>query len=237
MSGTTTKLPISKRWPLAFWFGVAFCFFIFPVFLLDVGLENMLKTRSEIHRQTVYRELGTRLERLLQYSNSRHYYSSLLKRIFEFANRQPDPVKYLRVALPHLKARNPEIFRFIIWDQKGNTIEDLSDEKGFRYIVKTIFEVLKDVNADVLKNYPGEPQNISLVERRLNLLRSYLGAFLIPDKLNLPMLRGNLSECILASGDPEKSYFWYQVGEHFTMMATINSSAIEIGRASCRERV
>ncbi len=227
MSGTTTKLPISKRWPLAFWFGVAFCFFIFPVFLLDVGLENMLKTRSEIHRQTVYRELGTRLERLLQYSNSRHYYSSLLKRIFEFANRQPDPVKYLRVALPHLKARNPEIFRFIIWDQKGNTIEDLSDEKGFRYIVKTIFEVLKDVNADVLKNYPGEPQNISLVERRLNLLRSYLGAFLIPDKLNLPMLRGNLSECILASGDPEKSYFWYQVGEHFTMMATINSSAIE----------
>jgi len=227
MSGTTTKLPISKRWPLAFWFGAAFCFFIFPVFLLDVGLENMLATRSEMHRQTVYRELGTRLERLLQYANSRHYYSALLKRIYDFAARQPDPVKYLRIALPHLKARNPDVFRFIVWDQKGNTIEDLSDEKGFRYIVKTIFDVLKDVDRDVLKNYPGEPQNLSLVEKRLNLLRSYLGAFLIPDKLNLPMLRGSLSECILASGDPEKSYFWYQVDERFTMMATINSRSIE----------
>lgn len=227
MSGTTTKLPISKRWPLAFWFGVAFCFFIFPVFLLDVGLDNMLATRSELHRQSVYRELGTRLERLLQYSNSRHYYSALLKRIFDFAARQSDPFKYLRIALPHLKARNPEVFRFIIWDKKGNTIEDLSDEKGFKYIVKTIFEVLKEVNRDVLKNYPGEPQNLGLVEKRLNLLRSYLGAFLIPDKLNLPMLRGNLSECILASGDPEESYFWYQVDERFTMMATINSKAIE----------
>lgn len=227
MSGTTTKLPISKRWPLAFWFGAAFCFFIFPVFLLDVGLENMLTTRSEVHRQTVYRELGTRLERLLQYSNARHYYSALLKRIFEFAARQADPIKYLRIALPHLKARNPDVFRFIIWDHKGNSIEDLSDEKGFRYIVKTIFEVLREVNRDVVKNYPGEPQNLSLVEKRLNFLRSYLGAFLIPEKLNLPMLRGSLSECILASGDPEKSYFWYQVDDRFTMMATLNGKAIE----------
>ncbi len=229
MSSTAQKLPLSKRWPLAFWFGVAFCFFIFPVFLVDVGLENMLTTRSDLHRQAVYRKLGKQLERLLQYGNSRHYFSSLLKRIFDIAGQQKDPVAYLKVALPHLKARNPGIFNFIVWDKKGSSIDELTDEKGYRYIVKTIYEVLTDVNNEVRTAYPGEPQNLPSVDRRLNLLRSYLGAFLIPEKLNLPMLRGNLSECILASGDKEKSYFWYQVGERFSLLATINTHAIESG--------
>jgi hypothetical protein len=187
----------------------------------------MLSTRAEVHRQAVYRDLGKQLERLLQYGNSRHYYQALLTRIFEVANRQKDPVTYLKAALPHLKARNKDAFRFIVWDKKGKSIDELTDEKGYRYIVKTIYEVLVDVNKEILNSYPGEPQNLESVERRLNLLRSYLGAFLIPEKLNLPLLRASLGECILASGDPDRSHFWYRIGDRFSMMATISSKAIE----------
>ncbi len=229
MSSSEQKLPISRRWPLAFWFGMAFCFLIFPIFLVDVGLDSMLSTRGELHRQAIYRDLGKQLERLLQYGNGRHYYSALLTRVFEIAGQQKDPVTYLKIALPHLKARNPGAFKFIVWDKKGGSIDELTDEKGFRYIVKTIFEVITDVNKDLLAAYPGEPQNLDSVERRLNLLRSYLGAFLIPEKLNLPLLRASLGECILASGDPDKSHFWYRVGDRFSMLATISTPAIESG--------
>lgn len=229
MSSTEQTQPISGRWPLAFWFGAAFCFFIFPVFLVDVGLENMLSTRAELQRQAVYRNLGQQLERLLQYGNSRHYYSALLKRIFDFAKEQKDPVAYLKAALPHLKARNEGVFQFIVWDGKGNSINELTDEKGYRYIVKTIYEVMTDINKSVSNNYPGEPQSLDSVSKRLNLMRSYLGAFLIPEKLNLPLLRGSLSECILASGDPQKSHFWYQIDSRFSLLATISNDAIESG--------
>lgn len=231
MSSNANNMPISKRWPLAFWFGAAFCFFLFPIFLVDVGLENMLDTRYSLHRQTVYRDLGQRLERLQQYSNSRHYYSALLQKTFDFAERQADPVAYLRIALPHLNARNFNAFKFIVWDNKGNTIDELTDEKGYRYIVKTIYETIKDVAADVRGNYPGEPENLKSLDRnRLNLLRSYLGPFLIPEKLNLPFLRGSFGECVLVSGKSDKSYIWYQACDRFTMLATIGSNAIESGQ-------
>ncbi len=228
MSDSVSKMPISSRWPLAFWFGAAFCFFIFPVFLVDVGLENMLNTRYELQRQSAYRYLGQRLERLQQYGNSRHYFSALLQKTFEFAQRQADPLAYLRIALPHLNARNFNAFKFIIWDKKGGTINELTDEKGYRYIVRTIYDVIRDVAADVRKNYPGEPENLKSLDRnRLNLLRSYLGPFLIPEKLNLPFLRGSFGECVLVSGKPEKTYVWYQIGEKFSMLATIGRDAVE----------
>ncbi len=212
---------------MAFWFGAAFCFFIFPVFLVDVGLENMLATRAEIQRQSVYRDLNKQLERLLQYGNSRYYFSAILKRVFDFARQQKDPIAYLKVALPHLKARNKGTFTFIVWDSEGKSISELTDERGYRYIIKTIHDVMTDVNRSVINNYPGEPQNLESVVKRLNLMRSYLGAFMIPEKLNLPLLRGSRSECILASSDPQKSHFWYQIDERFSMLATISTEAIE----------
>lgn len=221
------KLPLSRRWPVLFWLGVVFCFFIFPIFLIDVGLDSLLVTRQNLQKQEIFRKLNSNLEQLVQFKSSRHYYHALLKRIFEFASQQKDPFAYLRKALPHLKKQNPDTFKFIVWGHKGNIIDNLTDEKGYRYIVKTLFEVFSDIAKDCANNYPGIPENLPSVEKKLNLLRSYLGAFIIPEKLNLPLFRGNLGELVLATSDPEKSHFWFQCGEKFTMMAHINVNAIE----------
>lgn len=221
------QLPLSRRWPVLFWLGVIFCFFIFPIFLVDIGLDSLLVTRHNLQKQEIFRKLNSNLEQLVQFKNSRHYYHALLKRIFEIAVKQKDPFVYLQKALPHLKKRNPDTFKFIVWGQKGNIIDNLTDEKGYRYIVKTLFEVFSDIAKDCQSNYPGTPENLQSVEKKLNLLRSYLGAFIIPEKLNLPLFRGNLGELVLATSDPEKSHFWFQCSEKFTMMAHINADAIE----------
>jgi len=218
---------ISRRWPLAFWAGAVFCFFVFPLFLIDVGLDSYLSTRKNLQKKEIFRQLNQRLDMLLQYSNSRHYYHALLKKTVEFANQSQDPLAYLNRALPHLKKRNPGIFRFIVWDKNGKTIDRLSDEKSYKYIVRTIHEVFVKATEDAEKNYPGNPSQISLVDKRINLLRSYLGAFFIPERLSLPFLRGILGECILASSKPEKSHFWYQIKDSFGIFANIHVDAIE----------
>ena len=39
------------KWSLLFWIGAIFCFVIFPVFLLDVGLDSYINTKNESERQ------------------------------------------------------------------------------------------------------------------------------------------------------------------------------------------
>ncbi|MGM0601602.1 MAG: PP2C family protein-serine/threonine phosphatase, partial [Candidatus Rifleibacteriota bacterium] len=222
-----SKTRIRWRWPLLFWFGVLFCFFIFPLFLVDVGLDSYLETRKDLQRKQRFKQMNNRLEMLLQYGNSRHYYHALLKRITDFAQESEDPIAYLRRALSHLKKVNPGVFKFIVWDKKGKTVKDLTDETRYRYIVRTIYRVFVKTAQDCRQNYPGIPEEIDLVQKRLHLIRSYLGAFFIPERLNLPYLRGILGECIMASANPKKSHFWHRVKEKFALFATIHIKAID----------
>ena len=151
-------MPLQHRWPIAFWSGVILCFVLFPLFLLDVGLESLLETRQNLQKQELYRTLEQNLEKLLQYRNSRHYHHALLKKVFDIAEAQRHPTGYLQRALAHLKGRNPGDFRFIVWNDKGEIIDELSDEKSLRYIIKSIYEAFKGITEDSRANYPGTPE-------------------------------------------------------------------------------
>ena len=227
---SNAQLPLNRRWPIAFWSGVILCFVFFPLFLLDVGLDNLLETRHSLQKQELYHDLEQNLEKLLQYRNSRHYHHALLKKVYDIAEAQKQPAGYLSRALANLKDKNPGVFRFIVWNDKGEIIEELADEKGYRYIVKTLYEVFSDITRDSKANYPGNPELLPSIERRINLLRSYLGAFLVPEHMNLPLLRASLGECVIASSDLDKSNFWYRVGENIGLFAQISHEAIESAR-------
>lgn len=217
---------INRRWPLLFWLGAIFCFVLFPVLLLDIGLQNILETRSELQKNHIYRDLNNQIEKIMQYGDGRHYYHALLKKTCEIASAQKDPIAYLEAAIGHLKLTNPGAFRFIVYDKNGQTIDRLTDEKRFKYIVKTMYEVFAAVTEDARQNYPGTPEKLEVVNSRLNLLRSYLGAFLVPEKLNLPLLRGNRGECIISASEPEKSHFWYTIEEEFGLFVNIHANKV-----------
>lgn len=219
--------PLSRRRPIIFWFGGLFCFVLFPLFLIDIGLDSYLETRKEQQKKEIFKRLNQKLELLLQYGNSRHYFHALLKRIIDLAQQSSDPVAYLDRALPHLKARNPGVFRFIVWDAGGQTVDRLTDEKSYKYIVRTLYESFAAASEDVLNNYPGNPMKLVQIDKKINLLRSYLGAFFIQERLNLPFLRGILGECIMSSSVPEKSHFWYRISDKFGFFANIHIDAIE----------
>lgn len=224
------QLPLQHRWPIAFWSGVVLCFVLFPLFLLEIGLDSLLATRHELQKQKLYRNIEQNLEKLLQYCNSRHYYHALLKRVFEIAQAQQQPAGYLNKALALLKERNPDIFRFIVWNEKGETIDAISDEKEYRYIVRTLYKAFAEITRDSAENYPGNPELQPTVETRINLLRSYLGDFLVPEYMNLPMLRSSLGECIIASSDRDRSNFWFHIGNKIGLFAQIDQQAIDTAK-------
>ena len=224
-----THLPFQHRWPIAFWSGVVLCFVFFPLFLLDIGLDSLLETRRNLQKQEIYHSLEQNLEQLLQYRNSRHYHHALLKKIFSLAEAQQQPAGYLNRALAHLKARNPGIFRFIVWNGKGEIIDELTDEKGYRYIVKSLYEAFKEITNDSAADYPGNPELLPIIQesRKFNLLRSYLGDFLVPEYMNLPLLRASLGECVVASSDSSRANFWFQIGKNIGLFAQISNDAVE----------
>lgn len=223
----TDNKPASKRWSFVFWFLSIFCFAAFPLFLLDVGLDNYINTRNKIEENEAYRKLEIELERLIQYGDSRHYYHALLKKVFDFADAHEDPIAYLKRALSHLKTRNPGVFNFIVWDnQKGSIVEELTDEKGHKYILNVLYEVFRTVADDCLKNYPGSPDHNETVAKRINIIRSYIGNFLVAECLNIPFLRANLGEIIPVSVKNQKAYFWYQSGKKVTIMANVSGDAV-----------
>ncbi len=103
-----------QKWSLLFWIGAVFCFVIFPILLLNVGLDSYIKIKNEIEEHEAYRKLGINLEKILQYGDARHYFHSLLSKLFEVAEAESDSLAYLSRAIPHLKKRNPGIFNFVI---------------------------------------------------------------------------------------------------------------------------
>lgn len=143
---------------LFFWIGAIPCFVLFPIFLLDIGIQSYINTKNEIEEREAYRKLGLSIEKILQYNNAKHYYHSLLKKIFDIAESQNSPADYLKVAIPHLKERNPGIFNFIIWNNENEEIiENLTDENEHRYVLKSLKEVFNAVSDENNKKYPVDP--------------------------------------------------------------------------------
>ncbi len=219
---------IARKWPLLFWTGAIFCFFVFPVFLLDIGIESYINTQNKIQEGEAYKRLGLNLEKLLQYGDGLHYYHSLLKMLFDIAEKQENPVGYLETAIPHLKERNPGAFEFIVWDNGSNSlVEHLTDEKGHKYVLKTLKDVFTEVNRQNDESYPVKPNKLEIVTKKINIVRSYIGNFLVADALSHPLLRANLGKIVPVSAESDKAYFWFQSGKKLTLMATINKKALD----------
>ena len=217
-----------KSWSLGLWLGAIFCFVVFPVLLLDVGLDSYISTKNEVERQETYRDLGINLEKILQYGDARHYYHSLLSKIFDIAEEQNDSLAYLQKAINNLKERNPDVYTFIVWDNKDNSVVDsLTDEKGHRYILKALNDIFISLTKENNKNYPVNAENNDVLIKKFNLVRNYIGSYVVPEAFLEPLLKANLGKIVPASVEKNKGYFWFKSSKKYTAFANIDKREIE----------
>ena len=216
------------KWSLLFGFGAVFCFVIFPVFLLDVGLDSYINTKNEAEKQEAYRNLSINLEKILQYGDAKHYYHSLLSKIFEIAEEQQDSLSYLTRAIQNLKERNPGAFSFVIWDNKDDTIvESLTDEKGHKYILKALNEVFNSLAKENNDNYPVKTENNDSLAKKYNIIHSYIGNYIVPEAFLQPLLKANLGKIVPASVEKNKAFFWFKSTKKYTAFVNINKSEVD----------
>ncbi|MEW6708703.1 MAG: hypothetical protein AB1403_02685, partial [Candidatus Riflebacteria bacterium] len=118
--------------------GIIFCFVVFPAFVLDTSLTSLFELRLENQRKASYKELSRRNELISFFDDERKYYERLLKKIFVLAHRKKDSIAAISLQIARLKKNYPGQFEFILWDSHGKIIEELTDEKKYRYVLKKL---------------------------------------------------------------------------------------------------
>lgn len=215
------------RFRLMTWLGALFCFVLVPALLINQGLGSMLELRSENERARVFKEMDDRLNFLTRNADESHYYHSLLKNAFNRALASDNPAVAIGKNLQRLRARFPGALRFIVWDAKGRVIDHLTDEKSYRYIVNNLYYFFNEIAAHCRASYPGFPELLPVVEKRINLFRSYLGRFLVPHHLRLPFQAGEHGRCILADSKDGYPLFWFDSRAELTLFCSIKPSVDE----------
>ncbi len=206
--------------------GLVFCFFVFPFFVFYSSLGSLLELRLDNHRHRVFQKLSDNLKQLMPFNDERRYYHLILQKTFDLAKQQPDPVSYLEKAIARLKQRHPQRFEFIIWDDSGNVIEKLTDEKRFRFVIRKLYEVLRAVTNHVTTGGSEEIKNLDIVKSNLNLIRHFLGRVFLPSTLDTPYLDEDNSSLILADYGKSRPYFWYHTDEKISMLCFVSWEAI-----------
>ena len=220
--------PKGEKWSFLFWVGAFFCFIVFPILLLDVGLESYINTKNKVEEREAYRRLEISLEKILQYGDARHYYHSILSKLFDIAESEPNTLDYLKIAIPYFKSRNPGIFNFVVWDNKTDSIvEFLTDERGHKYVLRALNEVIKSIVEDNKHRYPVDTSKNETLIKRFNIIRPYIGNYVVLEAFREPLLKANLGKIVPASADKEKAYFWFKSGKNVTVFVTINKEALE----------
>ncbi len=201
---------------------LVFCFIAFPLFIIFSSLNNLYQVKIGNLRQQKLDQMHGRLEYLEKYSSNSRYLHFLLLSFAEKAEKAAVPADFLKAAIANLHKRYPGDFGFVVWDEKGGVIRELTDQKGFSYILARLYEVLRDVSAAVSNDSQVDISNIRSVSKNLNLVRQFLGRIFIPEYLKKPYLQGNDAGPLLTDFGGKFSSVWYRVGSRISFFCFIS---------------
>lgn len=212
------------------------CFILIPLLLVNVLIDSMLRLRSENECQQTFAEMDTRLDYLSQNVELASYLHKLMKRHVDKADKSSQPLTSLKSSIKGIKSQYPGLLKFIVWDARGKTVDELTDEKSYRYIVNNLYDFFCEIANHCYADYPGFPELLPVVEKRINLFRAYLGRFLVPSHLRLPFQKGDNGRFILADTPERFPLFWFDSRRDFTIFCAANpqSKHEHIGVANAR---
>jgi hypothetical protein len=215
--------PLSKRVPVFAGLALLICFALFPLFLIDTALNRVLQIKYEKSLEQAEKQLYNALNTLEKFSNDGHFAHLLLNDAFQKAINSDAPEKALQNQLQQLKQQHPGRFFFVVWDKNGNVIREATDETAFAYILREVYKLLQDLAANCRRYYPGAPEKITDIDRRLKMVRHYIGRVVAKSWLQRPLQSERMASTVVAEASDMKNQFWYAVDDRITMFAFIHS--------------
>jgi len=203
-----------------------FCFFLFPAFIIFNALDLTFTIKKSNLRQHKLEQMKTALEHLEKASDNSRYLHYILHKISTSAQNQKN-YDFLEKNLRNLKKQYPGDLEFIVWDARGNIVNNLTDQKSFRYILSKLFEVFKEAAEALSVDDQAVISELPVLNRNLNLIRQFLGKIFIPDSLRKPYLKNTEAGPILSDFASRYSHFWYQIGDQASLFCFISEKLVK----------
>ncbi|MFZ5949359.1 MAG: PP2C family protein-serine/threonine phosphatase [Candidatus Rifleibacteriota bacterium] len=200
------KQPIQNRFRfLNFSLGIL-CFGILPLLVTIRGLDSIAALEVDLARQQSNERLLSALDKLEMFSDNSRFAHWLLSDLCLKAGKIEDPVR-LKRHIQILKKTFPDSFTFIVADENGNLLKEISDRIEFLYLYRQAFVFFSDLQkqAEAL----GRVENVENFSTRFKRLKPFLGNMLEPGDLKMLFLGKETGRSVLASGDREKFNLWY----------------------------
>ena len=201
-----------------------FCFFLFPVFLFYVSLNIVLESRVDNVRQSKIKEMDNSLEYLNKYSNNKKYIHYLLSKISDYSQKQDNPKEYLKNNINNLKSKYPNKFQFVVWNENGKVINDLTDKSGYSYVLNKIYENLYEVNNALKRDSSIRIASLKTIKKNLKLLQTFFGRIFITENLKKPLINDVDSGPFLTELGHDFSYVWFSIKPKISFLCFISES-------------
>lgn len=226
------KLVASKNWRLILQkiitgFVLLFCFIIFPVFFIHSSLTIIFKNNTDALRQEKLLEMAKTLEYLEKYSSNKKYFHYLMTNISEGAEKSSNPQEFLRINIENLKNKYPDSFEFVVWDKDGKVIKELTDKKGYGYVLGKLYSTLKEVKKAVDSDVTVKVSNLSSVKQNLNLLRNFLGRIFVAENLKYPIVNSQEAGPMQTELGNGLVYSWYYPGEKISLFCFLSEPLVK----------
>ncbi len=206
---------------------LVFCLILFPVFIIFSSLTRLYQLKIENLRQQSSFRLVRQLEILDSVSSNRQYFHQLLKQIFNLAHKQPNKIGFLKTNIDNLRKQYPGCLEFIVWNHEGQLVKDLTDEKGYKFVLNRLFTTLKEVKEEITQDMNLRIIDLPALGKNRNLIGKYLGRFFIPEHLKLPYLNGKDAGPAKVDFSPNRSDYWYHIGSEVSFLVFFNNRILE----------
>ena len=143
-------------------------FILSPLILGELSLDRILTNSISNKIDKLSEELNEKLDFLDECSTDRRFFHLLLDSHF---GSDPLTRSQLKNRISGLKARFPDQLKFIVWNKNGKPIAELTDEKGYRYVIKKLFSFFKLIYKDTQNNYPGNPAEILSLKKQFTFFQ------------------------------------------------------------------
>ncbi|MFZ5951956.1 MAG: SpoIIE family protein phosphatase [Candidatus Rifleibacteriota bacterium] len=215
------QVRLNKKFPLLFWVSMLFSFVIFPFFLIAAGLNRYYDLSENQTKNLLQAQLIRVMDFVGGNAEPDKFFHRKLEEIFDQAIKSREPASVFKQKIGQLKKQFPDLLTLIAWNHNGNLINEITDEKKFKYFLKRTFKLLFDLSRHLEKFCPAQADFLAAKSDEIRFLRSFLGQFLVASHLSNPYLEEGFGKAILADIPGNKSYFWYKVSPRLTILCFI----------------
>lgn len=195
---------------------------LLPAYLIWLMFVSHFSMQQQKEIGTSFNQLGLTLDQLEEFYEDQVFFHALLQKNFRRLDQNGFTEKKLKKLLSSLRRNFNEKLEFIVYKADGQINQTLTREKRFQYLLKNMYSTIHLLKKAFTEDPLGNPEEIEGLEKRLNLLRSYFGSFLVAEELFAPLRESMHGNCILASDASDKRMLWYYPGRNFSLVCFID---------------